>query len=81
MTQPNRRIMGIAEAIDRYLKAHPKAADTATGIRGWWFANRKDAGSPEEVQAALDHLIERGSVVRTILADGTVIYSRGASKT
>lgn len=76
MLQPTERIMAIAEAIDRYFKTHPKAADTAVGVRDWWLGNRGDAASPSEVRAALDHLVQRGSVARSILADGTVIYSR-----
>ena len=76
MARPNERINVIADLIERYMTEHPRAADTPKGISEWWIARQGYAGSLNDVQEALDHLVERGGLSRTVLADGTVIYAR-----
>jgi hypothetical protein len=72
------RTIVIAGIIERYLKDHPRAADTPEGIRGWWVARQRHGDSVEDVQKALDYLLEFGRLSRVALPDGTVIYaSRG----
>lgn len=71
-------VANIAAEIDRYLEAHPQAADSVEGIRQWWLT----ALGPQRsalVEAALGHLLVRGIVVREVMPDGTVLYGRAAT--
>ena len=52
----NYRVTRIADAIERYMREHPRAADTAEGVRSWWIANECRNDPPGEVQNALDLL-------------------------
>ena len=72
------RILLIAQVIERYVAEHPRAADTAKGIHTWWVAPHRRDDSLADVQQALDHLVALGRFSRTVLADGTAIYSRAA---
>jgi hypothetical protein len=69
------RIFMIAKVIERYVMEHPLAADTPEGIRSWWIASEYQA-SLEDVQMALDHLVESRCLSRVVLNDGTIIYAR-----
>jgi hypothetical protein len=81
VAQPDERTLAIADLIERYVTEHPRAADTATGIRTWWIERRSDAVSPALVQQALDHLVGQGRLSRNVLADGTAIYGRAPPRT
>ena len=61
-----------------YLARHPQAADTLPGVARWWVG---DDGrySMEQVQAALDRLVDGGELRRERLADGTDWYAGGAA--
>ena len=72
----NERTIVIAGVIQRYVEDHPRAADTPEGIRGWWMAGERRGASLEEVETALEYLVETGCLARITLADGTVIYTR-----
>jgi hypothetical protein len=74
VAQPNERVIVIADMIERYVKEHPRAADTPKGISHWWVEGR--GGSPGDVQQALDYLVEIGRLSRIVLADGNIIYAR-----
>jgi hypothetical protein len=69
----------IADIIERYLTEHPRAADTHEGIRSWWVGRKRHGDLLSDVQTALDYLVERGRISRTVLLDGTVIYGRAPS--
>jgi hypothetical protein len=69
------RAIVIASIIERYVKERPHAADTAEGIRAWWIGDQHSGDSLEDVQAALDHLVENNRLSRIELADGTIIYA------
>lgn len=64
----------IAEAIARYLRAHPEAADSVEGIRQWWLTPLGPPRSVTQVEAALADLLGRGVVVRQEMPDGAVLY-------
>jgi hypothetical protein len=66
----------IAQIIERYVAKHPRAADTAEGVRAWWVGAERHDASIEDVQQALDVLVESGRLCRSILPDGAAIYSR-----
>jgi hypothetical protein len=68
------RTMTIAQIIDRYVTEHPRAADTAEGVRSWWIGGERYGDSPDDVEKALDHLVEIGRLRRTVLPDGAAIY-------
>jgi hypothetical protein len=72
------QIIEIAAIIERYVTEHPRAADTAEGIRSWWVASERYGNSLEAVRQALDYLIQAGRLMRTTLPDGTAIYARAA---
>jgi hypothetical protein len=71
----NERTMMIAQIIEDYVAQHPRAADTAEGICSWWVAPRCYGASREEVQAALDYLVEFGRMARVVVAGGAAIYA------
>ena len=57
-----------------YLSEHPDAADTPEGIALWWIQRRRYEASVKLVKLALEELEKRGSLDKTILADGTLLY-------
>lgn len=68
-------------AILRYVEAHPHAADTVAGVRKWWLADDVPVASASAVERALERLAARGCLRRSVLREGTVLYSgRGADK-
>jgi len=68
---------GVPRLIVDYLKAHPRAADSAEGIRHWWLGDSGATASAEEIERALAQLVGEGLMRRVSLADGTQLYSRG----
>jgi Fe2+ or Zn2+ uptake regulation protein len=68
-------VRSIAEEIERYLARHPNAADSADGIHRWWLPTRSSEKPLESVEAALELLVGRGVVSKTVLEGGRVIYS------
>ena len=57
-----------------YLSEHPDAADTPEGIALWWIKRQRYEASVKLVSLALEELERRGSLDKTILADGTLLY-------
>lgn len=66
----------VAAAILDYLRAHPMAADSAHGVQRWWIGSRRVGLGVEEVESALDLLVERNLLRRLRLMDGTVLYAQ-----
>ena len=62
-------------AILGYLRAHPQAADTVTGIVEWWLPRHFPAEAVERVQKAVDQLVAQGWVEKIVLVGGTVLYA------
>lgn len=67
---------GIAGPILHYLREHPDAADTADGIRQWWLPRQGVTRSVDDVEAALDDLVERGIVARIDRPGMPTVYRR-----
>ncbi len=65
----------LAEALHRYLMAHPDAADTAAGIQRWWLNDVANKISPRELRVALEILIAKRVVTKKTLPDGTEVYT------
>lgn len=72
-------VQAIAVEIERYVSAHPNAADSAEGIRGWWLSPGLRAESPDLVVEALDGLEKRGIVIKT-QPEGTVAIYSGTAR-
>lgn len=70
----------VAEAILRYLRQHPHAADSAEGVARWWVPPALGA-SASVVKASLGALVRRGELRRVRLADGSVLYSHAGVPT
>jgi Fe2+ or Zn2+ uptake regulation protein len=64
------------DALLRYLVRNPDAADTLGGIVKWWLTDMKGETSEEDVKHVLEQLEDEGLVQKTVLAEGTVLYSR-----
>jgi hypothetical protein len=65
----------IENAVLRYLRRHPNASDTVSGICDWWLPAEGIEASPQLVEAVLDELVAQQRVQRHELSDGTRIYA------
>ena len=68
----------VADVIQRYLVAHPQAADTVEGVTRWWIPRERLEESLARTEAALERLVARGVVERTEIG-GRVVYRRLAA--
>ncbi len=68
-------VRAIAAEIERYVAAHPGAADTAEGIQRWWLSGRLADEPAAVLTEALDALIARGVIARRTLPDGRTLYA------
>ena len=59
-----------------YLDKHPRAADTAEGIRRFWLAD-SGAYALGEVEYVLERLVRKGAMGRRSLPDGRILYIDG----
>jgi hypothetical protein len=66
-------ISALVRALAGYLRANPQASDTCKGARDWWLGRQGEA-TLQQVQEALDTLVNLGVVVRVLAADGRVRY-------
>ena len=67
--RPNEDISALVRVLAGYLHANPQASDTCDGALDWWLGP-----TWQQVQQALDVLVNRGGVVRVAAADGKVRY-------
>lgn len=74
VSESDEEITGIARRIDRYLQAHPNAADSAEGILRWWLARQRFDESVQKVEQALALLLREGAIEKKVLIDGRVLY-------
>ena len=75
MSRCDALVSAIAEGIERYLREHPDAADSAEGISAWWLSAPLGADALPAVLAALAQLEARGVVMRTELKGVATIFS------
>ena len=73
MAHPQSKVPDIASVIGRYLADHPNASDSLEGVQRWWLGDVEAPGPT--VQQALDQLVKKGTVMRKMLPDGTVVYA------
>ena len=74
----HRTVSAIAADIERYLAAHPLAADTVDGVQRWWLSDAVRDASVAEVEQALQALEQRGVVTRRVVFGGSVMFSARA---
>jgi hypothetical protein len=67
------------DALRRYLRECPDAADTLVGIAQWWLPETMRDISMDGLRLALADLIVANEVRCTILPDGTELFSRSES--
>ncbi|MBT8342761.1 MAG: hypothetical protein HKP58_01810 [Desulfatitalea sp.] len=72
-------VLRIAREIEDYLEAHPRGTDTLTGVLTWWIAQQRFMEAKENVEQALDYLVNKGKVNRELRSDGTALYSKSMS--
>src|SRR5262245_5864492 len=70
----------IALKILRYLAENPQAADTVDGIIQWWLPQRTIIEEQEEVERALDRLVELELIVVVQAADARRHYHLNAER-
>lgn len=66
----------LREALVRYLRERPDAADTLVGIARWWLPAAMQGISMERLRLALAELIAAHEVRCTVLPDGSELYAR-----
>lgn len=64
----------VAQALRHYLRLHPQAGDTATGIAAWWPLPQPAGSRADVVGAALAALVASGEVACTVGPDGQAVY-------
>ncbi len=64
----------ISLAIQRYIFSHPNAADTLEGITKWWLTRQRYEEGQENVQQALNLLVDRKRLTKIKNLDGKCIY-------
>ena len=80
MTDPAAgRIERIAAAIAEYLARHPNARDSARGIRDCWLPEALQGAPMEEVERALEMLVEDGRVETIAVLRNPTLFTRGTS--
>lgn len=70
----------VTQALRRYLRQHPQACDTATGIAAWWPLPRPAGDAPDVVLAALAALVASGEVQAAVGPDGQTVYRAAAGR-
>lgn len=68
-------VADIEAAISHYLHANPHAVDTERGIREWWLLGTCPC-RPDDVHAAIEHLVASGEMAERTLPDGQRAYAR-----
>ena len=63
----------VAAEIKRYCAAHPRVCDTLEGI-AWWLAMQRCSETMDELQAAVDALVEQKVLEPYRLADGRMVF-------
>ena len=68
----------VVRILARYMRHHPHACDSVTGIRRWWI-DEGIAVTADELDEALTWMKHHGLIDETVAADGRVRLRRCAS--
>jgi len=69
------KVAALVCALVAYLRAHPSASDTASGISQWWL-DSEEFVTHQHLEKALKFLIDRQLVEEIAAADGRKRYRR-----
>ena len=61
-------------SILEHLRAHPRAADTLSGIAQWWLAPAGVSIPLDSLRCALDHLVESGVLETRVLPSSELLW-------
>ncbi len=75
MTEDQSEIEEIARNIRGYLSDHPDAADSLEGIVHWWLLRQQIRFTSEKVKQALDYLVSRDLIARSVTLEGKEVYT------
>lgn len=64
----------IADEIQCYCALHPDAGDTLDGII-FWLIQQRFQETRAEIEEAVELLVQRRLLERTVLVDGTVLFT------
>ena len=70
VSDPSVLVQGILD----YLRAHPEAADSLEGIASWWLPSPTYSVTLENVQIALNRLVEGHRIARIAMVDGRTLF-------
>jgi len=65
----------VRQAVLRYLRNHPRASDSVTGISAWWLPEEGVEEDRTMVEEVLEELAAEALVRRFELPDGTVVFA------
>ena len=67
---------GLRDALSRYLRERPDAADTLVGISQWWLPVAMRGTSLELLRLVVAELVAAHEMRCTVLPDGSELYAR-----
>ena len=73
MHQDDDEVHAVVEALGDYLRANPRASDTAEGIATWWLGGSRSV-DPRIFEHALQSMVARGIIQKVTRCDGHVLY-------
>ncbi len=71
----DQEIVSIANEIRDYLSSHPNAADGLEGIAKWWLSRQRYQEGLAKVQKALDYLVAKGAIRKSVTGSGRTAYT------
>ena len=69
------RRTAVRQAVLRYLRNHPRASDSVTGISAWWLPEEGVEEDRTVVEEVLEELAAEALIRRFELPDGTVVFA------
>ena len=70
----------LRDEVFHYLQRNPNATDTLKGIINWWLPTQHHLSNEKAVERALEQLVAKGLLKKTVLVDGTVLYAGAARR-
>jgi len=71
-------VEAIVLAIQAHLRSHPMAADAVQGVAAWWLGPAHAQASLQQVERALNRLVDRGLMCRRPLTDESFLYAQAS---
>lgn len=65
----------VRHSVLAYLRSHPQAADTLSGIVNWWLPQQRLETGRRRIEQVLDELVDADLLRRDQLPDGEVLYA------